>query len=393
MKKFYILAAVALVASAACTKIENVENTTPDQAIAFQVANYVPQTKAGEVKYDETATFTTDAWFHPTDGGSAQRFMNAETIKWQAATESWAADRAYFWPKTGDISFYSYAGSPSPTTVTDGSAVYTDKTIAITDNAVLASAARHYGAADYNTNTYSLQYGSNNKDVTGVPTLFHHILSKVSVIVKFSAEGITDTNYKWDLVVNSASIEYANVGTLTVNFADGTKGQYWPFPADNTHPELNYNWVPKTGATNAKQAAPAGTNAVAFDGTANKQTVTATAAGDAISDGITILDEITVMPQDLATSAAKFRINYTLTSYYNNTKHIEEVVNLYETGEGTDPQGAIALTAFSNNAIAQWNMNYKYTYTVTIKPNKTVTFDPAVEAWATDSAGYTYPNN
>ena len=392
MKKLFILAAAAVVALAACTKTE-VVNNTPDQAIAFQVANYVPQTKAGEVKFDESETFTTDAWFHPTDGGSTQRFMEAETIKWQSTTNTWAADRAYFWPKTGDISFYSYAGSPVPTTVTDGTAVYTDKTIAITDNAVLASAARHYGASDASLNTYSLQYGSSNTDVTGVPTLFHHILAKVSVIVKFSAEGITDTKNKWDLVVNSASIEYANQGTLTVNFADGAKGQYWPFPADATHPELNYNWVPKSGAANKIQAAPAGTKAVAFDGTANKQTVPATAAGDAISDGIIILDEITVMPQVLATSAAKFRINYTLTSYYNDVQHIEETVNLYEAGEGTDPLGAIALTAFSNNTIPNWNMNYKYTYTVTIKPNKTVTFDPAVEAWATDSAGYTYPNN
>ena len=384
MKKYFIFAVTAVVATAACTKVETFDNT-PDQAISFQVANYVPQTKAGEVKYNESDTFTTDAWFHPTDGGSAQRFMEAETIKWQSATDTWAADRAYFWPKTGDISFYSYAGVPSPTTVTDGSAVYTEKTIAITDNAVLASAARHYGVADASLNTYDLEYGTNNEDVTGVPTLFHHILAKVTFIVKFSAEGITDTKNKWDLVVNSASLEYANVGTLTATFADGAKGQYWPFSANT------YNWVPKTGAANNIQTAPAGTNAVEFNGSANKQTVTATAAGNAISDGIIILDEITVMPQDLAASVAKFRINYTLTSYYNNVQHIQETVNLYETGEGTDPLGAIALTAFSNNSISQWNMNYKYTYTVTIRPNKTVTFDPAVEAWSTDSAGYTYP--
>lgn len=389
MKKYILFAVAAVVATAACTKVQTIDNT-PDQAIAFQVANYVPQTKAGEVKYDETETFNTWAWFHPTDGGLTQVFMNDETIKWQSTSNTWASDRTYFWPKTGDISFYSYAGTPVPA-VTDGQAVYSEKTIAITDNAVLAEAARHYGVADYNANTYSLQYGSSNTDVTGVPTLFHHILAKVSVIVKFSAKGITDTNYKWDLVVNSASIEYANVGTLTVTFGDGAKGQYWPFTSPS------YNWVPKSGAANNIQAAPASgnavSNAVAFDGTANKQTLQAKADGTAITDGIIILDELTVMPQVLATSAAKFRINYTLTNYYNGVEHIKETVNLYEAGEGTDPKGAIALTAFSNNAIPQWNMNYKYTYTVTIKPDKTVTFDPAVEAWATDTTGYTYPNN
>ena len=390
MKKLFVFAAAAVVALASCTK--TVVNETPDRAISFQVANYVPQTKAGEVKYDGTS-FHTYAWFHPDATATAQVFMNNEEIKLQDNTPAtWAADRPYFWPKTGNINFFSYAGTPVPA-VTENQALYSEKTIAVTDDALLASAAYHYGVAQAGLNTYSgLKYGTADTDVTGVPTLFHHILAKVSFKVFFSAEGIKDTNYKWDLVVNSASVEYANVGTLTVNFTDPgftTTAQAWPYAAGT------YNWVPKDGATNNVQAAPCGTNAVAFDGTANKQTVVANSAGDAKSDGIIILDEITVMPQVLATSAAKFRINYTLTSYYNNgtsfDQHIQETVNLSDTG--TNPLGAILLTAFSSNAIPQWNMNYKYTYNVTIKPDKTVTFDPAVEAWLTDSTNYTYPND
>nr|MCR5850777.1 lipoprotein [Bacteroidaceae bacterium] len=88
MKKYFILAAVALVALTACSKIE-VSNTVPDRAISFQVANYVAQTKAGESAFDINDTFKTSAWFHPLSG-DAQIFMDKETIKWQSASTQWA---------------------------------------------------------------------------------------------------------------------------------------------------------------------------------------------------------------------------------------------------------------------------------------------------------------
>ena len=377
MKKLFVFAVAAVAALAACTKVDTV-NANQDQAITFQVANYVPQTKSDEVAYDGTE-FKTYAWFHP-ETGAAQVFMNDETIKWQSGSKTWAADRTYFWPKTGDVNFFSYAGTPVPT-MTDGSATYSEKTIAITDNALLASAAYHYGVSNWNSNVYSgISYEST--DVTGVPTLFHHILSQVSFIVKFSAAGITDTNYKWDLTVNSASIEYANVGSLTVTFTDpGSTGQAWPYTT------AGYNWTPKANTANTELAAPAGTGAVAFNGTANKQTVTANSTGTAVSDGIYIIKEVSVMPQSIVPttgSNAVLNINYTLKSYYNNAEHITETVDL------TD---IVLSSKFTSNTISAWNMNYKYTYTITIQPNKTVTFDPAVEAWATDAAGYTYPED
>lgn len=386
MKKLFVIAAAAVAALAACTKNEV---NTPDQAISFQVANYVPQTKAGEVKFMDDH-FNTFAWFHANATDPAQIFMNDETIKFQS-NDTWAADRLYFWPKTGSINFYSYAGSPEPDAtngVTDGVVKYTDKTIAITDDALLASAAYRYGYANAETNEYSLQY--NSVDTKGVPTLFHHLLSKVSFVVKFSAEGITDTKYKWDLVVNSASVKYAPTGSLTVTYTDpGTTGQAWPWT------DAGIRWT-NTSTANTTVNAPATgdvdpvTNAVVTEAdpiaAAGIQTVTATSAGDAISAGKTIIREIAMLPQDITAatgSNATFSINYTLTSYYNNVKHIEETVDLVD----------ISLSKFVT-AFTAWNMNYKYVYNVIIKPNKTVTFDPAVVPWADGgSATYTYPND
>lgn len=368
MKKLFVIATAAVVALAACTKTEV---NTPDQTISFQVANYVPQTKAN-VAYEETE-FTTSAWFHANATATAQEFMSSETIKLQS-NNTWAADRLYFWPKTGWINFFSWAGSPAPT-VTEGAAAYGTSsapvTIATNANAMLASAAYHYGNAQNDTNLYTDPILYNGVDTKGVPTLFHHMLAQVNFIVKFDAQDIASSSgYKWDLIINSVSLNYGDEGYLNVSFTDpGTTGQAWPFSASTV------NWT-RTDNTDL-----AGTLNL---GESNKQT---TAAGS-ISAGKDLYKDVTVLPQVIGStgSDAKLALNYTLISYYNDVKHIEETIDL----TGTN---AIAIADFTNNAITQWNMNYKYTYTVTIKPNKTVTFDPAEEAWETDAAGYTYPND
>ena len=359
MKKYFIIAAAVLAAATACKKTDL--NEQPGKAIAFQVANYLPQTKAGEVKFDESKTFNTYAWFHPTSG-AAQAFMDNETIKWQDAAKQWSSDRVYFWPKTGYVNFFSYAGTPVPA-MTDGTATYTDKTIAITDDAMLASAAYRYANSD--ANLYNIEYGSANTDVTGVPTLFHHMLSQVSVIVKFDASGIADAKNKWDLTVNSLALNYDNKGSLTVSFTDpGSTGQAWPYTT------AGYNWTPSGVYANLPATETASVGAVQ------------TTVAPNVSAGLTFFDAISVLPQAL-TNSATIDLNYTLKHYYNDVEQIYETVDL----------PGIKLTDFTAESITAWNMNYKYTYTITIKPNKTVTFDPAVEPWQEKAAGYTYPND
>ena len=378
MKKYFIIAIAALVASAACTKTE-VSTVTPNQAISFQVAKYVGKTRAGESLFPMDSTFKTSSWFHENATASAQAFMDAETIKWQSTNSSWASDRAYFWPKTGWINFFSWTGYPQPTTVSEGEIVYSNVAIDTTDNPMVASAAYRYAK---NENVYAGDdYKYNGTDVEGVPTLFHHLLSQVNIIVRFDASDVNDTNYKWDLTIDADTLSYANNGTLDIIFTDPeAKGQAWPYTT------ASYNWTPTAAAGNRTLI---GIHNLTD---ANKQT---TVAGN-VSAGKKLFDYISVMPQDLtATSGsnAKFSIKYTLTSYYNNDQHIRETVIL----GGND---AIALTNFKYDdsgtptSIDQWNMNYRYTYILTIKPNKTVSFDPVVEQWIdeTNQPEYIYPN-
>ncbi len=368
MKKYFIIAVAALAASAACTKNET---ETPASPIAFQVANYVPQTKANVV-FGGTE-FKTSAWFHADASATTQDFMSSETIKFQS-NNTWAADRVYFWPKTGWINFFSWAGTPEPA-VTEGAAAYGTSsapvTIATNADAMLAEAAYRYSNVNADTNLYTDPILYNGVDTKGVPTLFHHMLAQVNFIVKFDARDIASTSgYKWDLIINSISLNYGNQGYLEVNFTDpSATGQAWPLTANTV------NWT-RTANTDL-----AGTLNL---GDANKQT---TAAGN-ISAGKDLYKDVTVLPQDLTAtgSNAKVSLNYTLISYYNDAKHIEETIDL--TGAN-----AIALTDFTTETINEWDMNYKYTYTITIKPNKTVTFDPAVVAWEEKAAGYTYPND
>lgn len=397
MKKYFILAAVAFVALTACSKIE-VSNTVPDKAVSFQVANYVAQTKAGESAFDINDTFKTSAWFHPTSG-DAQVFMASEVIKWQASRDpkQWASDRTYFWPKTGYVNFYSWAGSPEPA-VTDGAAKYGDAsaatpsyiTIATDADAMLANGAFRYASSSSNANLYNVEYES--VDVTGVPTLFHHMLSKVTFIVKFDATGL-DAKNKWDLTINSAALIYADKGALDVTFTDpnATGVAAWPFAAQAV------NWTVKKG-DNKTLAVTANL------GADNKQTTT----GGNVSEGKTLLDDITVLPQDLTAATgtnARLAINYTLKHYYNTgtdtdpvwAEQIFETVNLYDPADPSNPGdalGSVALTEFTTASVPAWNMNYKYIYTVNIKPNKTVTFDPAVVDWVeTVNTSFTYPTN
>ena len=181
MKKYFIIAVAALAASAACTK--NVTET-PASPIAFQVANYVPQTKANVV-FNGTE-FKTSAWFHADASATAQDFMSSETIKFQS-NKTWAADRVYFWPKTGWINFFSWAGTPEPA-VTEGTAAYgassAPVTIATNADAMLAEAAYRYSNANADTNLYTDPILYSGVDTKGVPTLFHHMLAQVNFIVK-----------------------------------------------------------------------------------------------------------------------------------------------------------------------------------------------------------------
>lgn len=354
-KNFIILAGMAVTALFSCARIE--ENGGPqNRPLSFQVAHYAPQTKAGVY---EGTSFKTSAWVHP-DVESAQLFMDGETVNWQSASKIWSPDRPYYWPKSGYVNFFAWANNPEPTSVAEGAVeygnAYAPVTLGITDDPLLASASYRFDSSNASANTYTDPVLYEGTDVTGVPILFHHMAAKVTIVVKFDASEVTaNPSLKWQFKVNSATLTYANRGYVAANFTDpGTPATLaWAY----NPPSIEWTWTHKTDLAGA--------------------TPTQTVAAASAAGGDKLFDAVTVVPGVITDAAggidAKLALSYTLTDYWNDAVHITETVNY--TGDD-----ALKLAVFAPS-ITDWNMNYRYTYTVTVKPNAKITFDPAVEAW------------
>ena len=369
MKKFFVISAAALVALAACTKTE-VANTTPDKAITFQVANYASQTQTkaddshGHISLitDEGIDhFTTNAYYH-TEGYTTQGFMVDQVIEWRSATSEWAPQgREYYWPKTGYINFFSYAGTQNPDTKAEGSITYTNKTIATTDNILVADAA--YGYSQSNPSAIHALDGV----TAGVPTLFNHVLAKVLFDVVIDATAISDANYSYKATINNAKLNYRNQGSLTINFAA---------------PDFSSTVTPQTvaGNTTGIQWVAAGTNVDLAQDSADIEVEAA--AGAVTATPVTLISESAVLPQDIDATDVTFEMVYVFESTYDDGVNPANTVTETVTVPATALYDAAAVAASLAPSITAWNMNTIYKYHIIIKPNEPIRFDPAVVTWA-----------
>lgn len=372
MKKYFIIAASALVAMCACSKTEVNTIDAPDQEINFQVANYLSQTKADEV------AFTGDSFgvyaFYDSDATNAtaeqgQTFMANEKVV--PSHPGWQVEgKTYYWPKSGNIDFFAYA----PYAASGAWVTYKNS-----DHTLAGSFTSTTGEEDYLYSSMAMNYTNNDpkykvsptdqdgvKVSDGVPILFHHALAKLTV--KFAAaqlddkDGETDTDYtRWEITVNTAEFKsVVKKGTLSMDLSSTEAGvQAWDLPTNKV-------WTPSDVAADK----------VALNA-ANAQALTLTAT---TQDGK--LSEYTVLPQALA--GMIFHINYTIKAYKNEstTPYSTETIDEKLPVAGTDG----IFKAAGNN----WEMNKKYTYTVTIAPSTSIMyFDPAVAPWDEASASHT----
>lgn len=414
MKKLFFLAATALIALTACTKIDSLE-TTKQKEITFEIAKYVTQTKAGDntalnaEKVDGNAitSFYTNAWYYTSADATAQRYMTNQEVRYTAGDATTAAKwapygRTFFWPKTGWINFFSYAGAPTPTAVAENTLTYgttsSPLTIGTGANVLIADAAYAYNDNNPTPNDPYYHMATTNEGQVneGVPTLFRHALSKLTLDIKFDATGIED-KYTFDVDILSASVKVNNQGSLAVAFTpQTTKGTVqWSTPTSSD----KIGWVPYNTEYVVINAAE-----TSYAGSFENNTTDITAQGGKIvgsaeNTPLILINENTVMPQAMVnpdddTKFATLTLRYKLrTTYTNGTTSdvIEEVV----------PVENVPLTNFKYDnsgtptAITEWDMNTKYIYHITLKPGGVVLFDPAVEPWVVEANEpvYTYPNN
>lgn len=417
MKKYFILVAAALVALAACSKME-VSETTPQKEITFEIAKYSAQTKAGEntalnaelVNGNSITSFYTNAWYYTDGEATSQRYMTNQEVRYIAGNSTTSAKwapygRTYFWPKTGWINFFSYAGAPAPTAVAENTLTYgttsNPLTIGTGANVLIADAAYKYNDNNPTPDDPYYHMSTTNEGTVGegVPTLFRHALAKLTVDVKFDATGI-ENKYTFDVDVLSASVKVNNKGSLAVAFTpQNTKGTVkWSTPASTD----KIGWVPSSAAYVAIDAP---STAIEKSFTANPATSDITAqggkvVGSAENTPLVLINENTVMPQEMVnpdddTKQATLSISYKLKTTYTDGENSDSIT---ETVTLTDiPMVNFKYNGTNNTptAIEQWNMNTKYTYHITIKPGGVVLFDPAVEPWVveTNEPVYTYPED
>ena len=204
MKK-YIIIAVALVASVACSKVQTVE---PQKEINFEVANSL-QTKASGSLYNNGA-FGTYAWFtaNPGAGSDHAPFMVNETVDlvggvWKTSLHT------FYWPKTGSVEFISYSPFNGTNATADSNPALTQNTITYTS---LTAGDVDYMYADKATASKNVNMVTDGVDsgYSGVPTIFRHALAKLSFKIKANfvkyEDPTTHAITTWDVTVKSAKI-------------------------------------------------------------------------------------------------------------------------------------------------------------------------------------------
>lgn len=368
MKKLYtILAVAALVGAASCTKVETDEIYTDSDRISFEVADYMVQTKANtSLNAEGITTFKTHAYFFPAVG-DAQYYMNDVSVNFtDGSPKVWAPARDYYWPKTGYINFYSYAGTKDATITFDdathktATASYTNQEIAADDNILLADPALKQ--------TKNLtEYTSVSGVTSGVPTLFRHLLAKINFTIKLATtDDKKSATTKFVVTVLNADTNLSNLvvekkGSYTASLAAGdasgvtawsTFPNVWTLSSPSVQETVDMLTPELTLPVNTKEIA-----------------------------AVSLLDERTVMPQTL-TNVENFKLSYKVETYYGSeaSPYMTEIFKI-----DAPIKDLVA-------GIAAWNKNTKITYNIIIDPvSEKITFDPAVEEWATENGSYNYP--
>ena len=375
MKKFFLLAAAALVVFTACTKIEEADSV-PARKITFQAASYVPQTKANVSVLKEFSAFKCKAFLHAAGYTAANETQdmfgaNGETIKPYDSNDAeltnltaestnvayWAPSHDYYWPKDASsyVNFVAwYDKNGAPTTATETSLVWTidgsTRSLATSDNILFADEAWHF-----KQNTSPATYGMNGVS-EGVPMLFHHALAQLCIQAKVTQATDEKTPaHTWDVTLEDIKLSGVyNKGTLTLS---------------NTEP---------SGSTTASTVAWTSTTTGIWTPSGDTTSISmANVTTPLTTDTVSVLRMQNVLPQTV-TDDVVLKFKYKISYKYDGTEYAhEKITENVQLNHITD-------------AIDKWEMNKKITYVITIDPVKTVIrIDPAMVDWEEVAGGST----
>lgn len=384
MKKISFAALAALAALAACTKNEVTPLQSAPQQITLTPLNGKHSTKAliDGTAYPTGKTFGTFAYFNaagttfPTDADVYIPESEVKDTTSATTGTAWTTYPAYYWPKQGSLTFFSY----SPYSINTSVDCDTTDGITITDWDVDANQEVDVMVADYKTNQTK---NGTNGDYTGVPTIFRH---KLSQIVKFTFA--TKEDYCGGRTEATAQVgdKFFYINSVKINNIQ-YKGTYksgnnvdgkattpvlgtWAATTDNK----GYTWYDNTTGT--------------LFGYNDKK---ADAPCD-IANGY-----ILVLPQTFTAPADR-----TVTNYEQDEKNIQ-ISYTIKTCTGVGPSSATFSTEKVENVyvtlydvqydaatstLTNWEMNKKISYTITIGLDQ-IYWAPHVVNWEKQTFSYT----
>ena len=322
MKKFFMFAAMASVAFASCVKNEPAMNLEQGDLITFDAPVVAPATKAaGTVEYPGDGKFVLFGWYHTAawntvaDNTADYKYIPEVVVSKHGAETYFRPDAFYYWPKSGNLSFFAY----SPSALPDGSGgalaaadMTTTSSVSVTYTVpALAAHQVDFLYSDWALNKSKADYVTLSGDLgayNGVEIVFNHALS--SVIFKMKTTEKANGLYK----IHSVSLS----GLMKMNTLTST-------PAGTS-------WG--TASSDATYA------------------ITPYAENILHKDSDVTSDNFILLPQSLAN--AKLTINYSLLNPGDNSTWIlqdAKVINLNT-----------AVNSADHSTIATWELGKKYTY-------------------------------
>lgn len=450
MKKL-LIPFVALLALAACSKVNPMAEESEGQTISFQVAGYAAGTKANESLAKEFTSFHTYGIFHTYDPDAerevSQWFMgnedHPEGEEVLATGEypnviKWAPVLPYYWPKVGNISFYSYAGTrrpdvwPKPETEIPGNVMFRFGSVAADGETIIirgipelakaeadpttgADAAAQDGAAEGEllpadnilvadvANDFKVSQNRYRVDEldspAGVPTLFHHMLAKIRFQVVLDASD-SDANTTWTVNIPEQPLVQGilNEGALYVDYPEhvgyAESLDYMNYVAPLTNDGVRWERVIRAENPSYQLVATDGLVLTACQ----ERVPAANVTDDAVLNNLIAvplvnrvpvgLRECVVIPQDY--TDLPFTFNFELISTYTDPASgkkevIKEKIHIPES-----PNNPTTMSIFTGGSAGVWERNHIYTYRIIIKPNGELTFDPAVVDWVPEEGEFIY---
>ena len=218
-----------------CTKVEQAESAQAQ--ISYNVVQYTQTKVAGE--YPTTVPFVSSAFYlengktWAANRSEAKPYIENAIISYDEARTSWHdADHAYYWPRAGKLTFFSY----SPQAIKASTQIDRNSGITITDWDVHYHQNVDIMIADVQTDQTANQ---NVGTYTSVPTIFRHALSKISGFT-FNLHKDYYTASKIEFLLNSIVIKkMPQKGTYSNTMPSESNIGAWNKAADGVY---DYTW-------------------------------------------------------------------------------------------------------------------------------------------------------